>query len=68
MYNSFVEVSKLQVAILARSSRDNGLKLFVSTESTSCHEFASQFDVAIFIREKRPKTIANSESPARLFT
>ena len=30
------------------------LKLFVSTESTSCIEFASQFGLAFFIRQKHP--------------
>ena len=38
------------------------LKLFVSTESISSHDFACQFGIAIFfICEKHPKTIANSE-------
>ena len=31
------------------------LKLFVSTESTSCHEFASQFGLDFCIREKHSK-------------
>ena len=31
---------------------------------TSSHEFASQFGLAFFIREKRPKTFAKSESRA----
>ena len=31
------------------------LKLFVSTESKSCHEFASQFGLAIFYTRKTPK-------------
>ena len=45
------------------------LKLFVSTDSTSCHEFASKFGLAICIyAKKNQKTIANTESPARLFT
>ena len=32
------------------------LKLFVSTDSTCCHEFASQFGLAIFYTQKTPKT------------
>ena len=39
------------------------LKLFVSTQSSSSHEFASQFGLAIFIYAKNTKTIANTESP-----
>ena len=42
------------------------LKLFVSTASTSCHDFASQFgQYFFFIREHPPppNTIANTESP-----
>ena len=31
------------------------IKLFVSTESPSCHEFASQFGQAIFFTRKPPK-------------
>ena len=38
------------------------LKLFVSTESTSCHEFASQFGLDIFLFAKNTQTIANTES------
>ena len=30
------------------------LKLIVSSRGTSCHEFASQFDLEFFIREKTP--------------
>ena len=43
-------VSKLQF-LLDRLGRC--LKLFVSTDSTSSHEFASQFGQQCFIREKR---------------
>ena len=38
------------------------LKLFVSTESISCHEFASQFSLAIFYMRNTPK---NSLKPCR---
>ena len=62
-----VAVSKRQVAIIARSTR-GCLKLFVSTESTSSHKFASQFDLEFFGTRKTPKHITNTESPARLFT
>ena len=31
------------------------LKLFVSTDSPSCHEFAFQFGLAIFFTRKTPK-------------
>ena len=31
------------------------LKLFVSTESTSCHEFAYQFGLELFVCEKHPQ-------------
>ena len=58
-------VNQLHVTILARSSRGM-CKLFVSNESTSAHEFASQFGLEIvFIREKHPTTTANTESHAR---
>ena len=57
----YVAVHKLQVAILARSSRVI-LKLFVSTDSTSSHEFASQFGLTIFYTRKTPK---NSRKPYR---
>ena len=43
------------------------IKLFVSTKNTSCHEFAYQFGLEIFYTRKTTKTIANTESPARLF-
>ena len=50
----YVAVSKLQVAILARSSREMS-QTVLSTESTSSQEFASQFGLAIFLNtgEKR---------------
>ena len=43
------------------------LKLLVSTESTSCHEFTSQFCIDIFYTRKTPKTIANTASHTQLF-
>ena len=43
------------------------LKLFVSTDSTSSHEVVSQFGLEVFYTRKTPKTIANTESPARMF-
>ena len=48
------------------------LKMFVSTESTSSHEFATQFGLDIFymggLREKHPKlSSAITEWPAHLF-
>ena len=59
---SFV-VRKLQVAILARSSREIYLKLFVSTVIPSYHEFASQFGLADFFRGenllRKPSRSAN---------
>ena len=33
----------------------------------SSHEFASQFGLALFIGEKHPKTIGETESPAHVF-
>ena len=36
------------------------LKLFVSTDSISCHEFASQFGLAIFYKRKTSKTSGKS--------
>ncbi len=42
------------------------LKLFVSSESTSCHKFASQFGLTIFYTRKTSKTIANTASHTRL--
>ena len=64
IYAMSVIVSKLQVAILARSSRYRGVKLFVSTESTSCHEFAFQFGPEFFIREKHSKPRGNRAASA----
>ena len=44
------------------------LKLFVSTDSTSCHEFASQFNLAIFVYAKKSnQNLGEIESPARVF-
>ena len=43
------------------------LKLFVSTEGTSSHEFAYQFDLAIFYTRKTPNHLAETVSPARTF-
>ena len=42
------------------------IQLFVSTETTSSHEFTSQFGIAFFIRENTHK-LAKSVSPARVF-
>ena len=39
----------------ARDRLGRCIKLFVSTESTSCYEFASQFGLIFFIREKHPQ-------------
>ena len=41
------------------------IKLFVSTDSTSSHEFPSQFGLAFIIREKHPQTITNTDPRAR---
>ena len=43
------------------------LKLFVSTESTSCQEFVSQFGLALFIREKHPKPQGNRVDSTSVF-
>ncbi len=43
---------------------DACFKLFVSTDSTSSHEFASQFGLAFFIREKHSKAIGKTVSRA----
>ena len=43
------------------------IKLFVSTESTSSNDFASQFGLEMFYTQTTQTTIANTESPARLF-
>ena len=62
-----VGVRKLQVAILARSFREM-LQLFVSSDSTSCHEFATQFGLAIFVkREKHPKPRGNRVASACVY-
>ena len=42
------------------------IKLFVSTESTSCQAFASQFDLDIFYTGKTPKTMAKTDCRASL--
>ena len=44
------------------------LKLFVSTDSTSCHEFASQFGLAIFLYAKNIQNLGEIGLPARVFT
>ena len=46
-----VGVRKLQVAILL-DRLGKCLKLFVSSDSISCHEFASQFGLAFFYMRK----------------
>ena len=43
------------------------LKLFVLTDSTSCHEFASQFGLAIFLCEKHPKPRGNRITSACVY-
>ena len=43
------------------------VKLFVSTDSTSSHELASQFGQEFFYTRKTSKTIANTASHTRLF-
>ncbi len=40
--------------------------LFVSTESTSSHEFASQFGLAIFLYAKNTQKLTETVSPARV--
>ena len=65
---SMLNLAKLLVAILPRSSRDMLLKLFVLTESPSCHDFAAQFSLAFFYTRKIPKkTIANTGSRALVY-
>ncbi len=61
-----VDVNKLQVEFLL-DRLGTCLKLVISTENISCHEFASQFGLAIFYTRKTPKTIANTESPVQRF-
>ena len=61
-FSSILQIS-LNLSVLANSRSQflldrlgRCLKLFVSTESISCHEFASQFGLPIFfVREKHPK-------------
>ena len=62
IYNPYMSVGvrKLQVAMIARSSGE--MSLFVSSDSTSCHEFASQLGLAFFYMRKTLKT---SEKPGR---
>ena len=44
------------------------LKLFVSNDSTSCHEFASQYGIAFFcIHEKHPKPRGNRVASACVY-
>ena len=43
------------------------LKLFVSTDSTSSHEFASQFGLAIFLYTKNTQKLSRRPSPAQVF-
>ena len=53
--NLSVAVSKLQVAIRKLQVAIRCIKLFVSTEGSSSHEFASQFGLEIFYAGKTPK-------------
>ena len=43
----------------------NFLKLFVSTDSTSSHEFASQFDLAIFYKRQTHKSYREDRVPRK---
>ena len=61
-----VGVSKLQVAILARSSREMS-QTGLSTESTSCYEFASQVGLTIFLYAKTTRNLWETGSPERVF-
>ena len=60
-----VGVRKRQVAILARSSREMS-QLFVSTDSTSCHEFASQFGLAFFVYARNIHKLSRKPTLAHL--
>ena len=69
-----VAVRKLQVAIIAtcrlwedRAGAGRCLKLFVSTDSTSSHEFASQFGRGIFLNAKNTQKLAETVSHSRVF-
>ena len=43
------------------------LKLFIPTESTSCHEFASQFGLAIFLYARNTLTLGETGSQASVY-
>ena len=43
------------------------ITLFVSTDSTSCHEFPSQFGLAIFLYAKNTQYLGGTGSPATVF-
>ena len=43
------------------------LKLFISTDSTSSHEFASQFGLAIFLYAKNTQKLSRRPSPVQVF-
>ena len=43
------------------------LKLFVSTDSTSCHEFASQSGLDFSMREKHPNPRENRSARASVY-
>ena len=47
-----IYVRKLQVAILARSSREMSLTVRIVWQYILCHEFASQFGLAFFYTRK----------------
>ena len=42
-------------------------KLFVSADSASCHDFASQFGLDSFIRQKHPKPRGNRAASASVY-
>ena len=59
VYNVIYTIISLSLSVLANSRSQflldrigRCLKLFVSTESISCHEFASQFGLAFFLLTK----------------
>ena len=42
------------------------LKLFVSTQSASCHDFASQFGLAIFLYVKNTQKLSRRPRPVQV--
>ena len=65
--STFYDVIALFVTFCPVHCLGRCLKLFVSTDSTSSHEFASQFGLAIFYTRKNTQKLSRKPSPTQVF-